>query len=108
MADYRGDERLQETRLAALGQRIPEPLHERVNQLCQLVYDGGHERPTKVKMIAALLLAAEPDARKLAEALAAYDRAYVRDVLLGEHKEAEIISLPTRRPGPHPAGGRRA
>lgn len=105
MPEYAPDDRLREAHQAGLGQRIPEPLHTRVDQLCDLVYDTGRERPGKAKMIAALLLAAEPDAVALTSALDNYDRARIRDALLDASDDAPV-QLPARRSGPRRPGKR--
>jgi hypothetical protein len=100
MPDFIRDQRLREAPNSGLGQRIPEPLHDRVERLCDLVYEAGYERPTKARMIAALLLAAEANPERLAAALAAYDRATVGDALLEGESDRAVVSLPQRRPGP--------
>ncbi len=102
MSDYRAGDRLCETSEATLGQRVPEPLHTRVDQLRDLLHDAGHARPTKARLIGALLLAAEPDANKLMGALAAYDRASVGEALIGKRGNGDVVTLPRRPPGPRP------
>lgn len=101
MPDFNRDQRLCEVPGGALGQRVPEPLHARVMGLCELVYTAGHDRPTKARMVAALLLAASPDPELLAAAVAAYDRASVSDALLESQADRDVVSLPKRRSGPH-------
>jgi hypothetical protein len=98
--DLNLDQRLSAAPTAGLGQRVPEAIHTRVEELRNLVYGAGHDRPTKAKMIAAILLAATPDAEQLAATLASYDRAYVRDALLSEQSQGQVVSLPSRTPGP--------
>lgn len=100
MTSYNPGQRLCETNATALGQRVPEPLHARLAQLEQLVYDAGHQRPTKARLLAALVLAAPSNPVLLVDALAAYDRACVADALLGDHDHGEVVSLPRRKPGP--------
>jgi hypothetical protein len=100
MPDFARDQRLSEVPSSGLGQRIPEPLHARLERLCELVYEAGHERPTKMRMVAALLLAASTDPDQLATALADYDRATVGDALLEGERDRGVVSLPKRRPGP--------
>lgn len=85
-----------------LGQRVPEPLHERVEQLCDLAYEAGEpRRPTKQQMVAALLFGAPTDAEELVELLHRYGRATVADALIGSEAPAgDVIELPTRKSGP--------
>jgi hypothetical protein len=87
---------------------VPEPLHARIDGLCDVVYEAGNDRPTKARMIAALLLAARPDAEELMSALSAYDRATVRDAVLDTGAGGSVISLPARKSGPHSGGKRGA
>jgi hypothetical protein len=95
------DERLSESKDRGLGVDIPVPLHERVEALCELVYDAGYDRPSKRKMVAALLLAATDDPRELDELLRAYDRGRVKDSLVGEPEiEGNVVSFPQRGRGP--------
>jgi hypothetical protein len=106
--DFNRDQRLLEAASSGLGQRVPEPLHARVEGLCELVYGAGHDRPTKARMIAALMLAARPDVEELVSALAAYDRATVRDAVLDDASGGSVISLPRRKSGPHSRAKRTA
>lgn len=98
------NERLVEARCKTLGQAVPIALHERIDALCDRVYDGRHARPSKRKMLAAVLLAAPENVDALVEMLAAYDRASVRDTLLDDANiEGDLIDFPTRQPGPRAA-----
>jgi hypothetical protein len=101
-AEFDPSDRLVEPNPVPLGQRVPEPIHERVEQLCDLVYEAGEpRRPTKQQMVAALLFGAPADAEELAELLRRYGRATVADALV--HSEAavgDVIQLPKRRSGP--------
>jgi hypothetical protein len=100
-------ERLKEAKSRGLGQEIPIPLHERVEALCDCVYDAGFERPAKVKMIAALLLGATTDSTELDRLLREYDRACVRDALVDASlAEGNVVEFPTRRSGPRPRSAR--
>jgi hypothetical protein len=95
------DERLKEARDRGLGADIPVPLHERVEGLCNLVYKAGYDRPTKGKMVAALLLGATDDPEELDELLRAYDRARVREAIVGEQEiEGNVVTFPQRSRGP--------
>jgi hypothetical protein len=94
-------DRLIEADPKALGQRIPEPLHARVDALCDLVYEAGEaHRPTKAEMIAALILGAPEDPARLLDLVKAYGRACVRDAALGDGDDADVIDLPRRKSGP--------
>ncbi len=98
---YDPNQRLTEADPKPLGQRIPNPLHERVDELCDVVYGAGHARPTKVRMLAALLLAASTDPAVLDELLRAYDRATVGDALVvSDRVEGTVIQFPERKSGP--------
>lgn len=99
---YQLEDRLLEANPKPLGQRVPEPLHERVEQLCELVYEAGEpRRPSKMEMIAALLLAAPTDPEELVELVRRYGRARVRDTLVqAEATSADVINLPDRTSGP--------
>jgi len=98
------NERLVEARCKTLGQAVPIALHERIDALCDRVYNGGHERPSKRKMLAAVLLAAPEEADQLVTVLAAYDRATVKESLLADAKvEGDVVEFPVRAPGPRSA-----
>lgn len=100
-ADFNLDQRLNRARDRGLGIDVPIPLHERVDALCEIVYDAGYERPTKSKMIAALLLAATDEPEQLDKLLRAYDRARVEDSIAGKQAvEGNIVTFPQRRRGP--------
>jgi hypothetical protein len=102
------DQRLLEASSSGLGQRVPEPLHRRVDELCDLVYEAGHDRPTKAKMVAALLLAARADAEELVSVISAYERATVRDAMIDGGAGGSVINLPPRKSGPRSGGKRGA
>lgn len=95
------DERLKESKDRGLGVDVPVPLHERVEALCNLVYAAGYDRPTNGKMVAALLLVATDDPEELDRALRAYDRARVRDAVIGKQDiEGIVVTFPQRSRGP--------
>lgn len=97
---YNRDQRLSEADPKALGQRVPLPLHERIDELCDLLYDAKHARPTKVKMLAALVLAAPVDTTKLNQMLRRYDAATVADALVaGRAGKGKRVAFPERKPG---------
>jgi hypothetical protein len=98
---YDRNHRLIEADPRPLGQRIPNPLHERVDELCDVVYRAGHARPTKVRMLAAVLLAAPTDPATLDALLRAFDRATVGDALVAPGRaDGNVIRLPERKSGP--------
>ena len=98
---YDRNQRLTEADPKPLGQRIPNPLHERIDELCDAVYRARHARPTKVKMLAALLLAAPTDPAILVELLQSFDGATVGDALVApERAEGNVIKFPERKSGP--------
>ncbi len=95
------NDRLIEAEAKSLGQRIPEPLHRRLIELCDSVYDAGQpQRPTKADMLAALILAAPRRAEDLIELLSAYGRARVGDAILERDQNADVIDFARRTPGP--------
>lgn len=84
-----------------LGQRVPEPLHERIEALCDRVYEAGHRRPAKADLVAALLLEASGNADALHRSLERYYAANVGDALLEDRRdEGDLIQFPERKPGP--------
>lgn len=99
--NYDPDQRLTEADPKPLGQRIPNPLHERVDELCDAVYRAGNARPTKVRMLAALILAAPTDAETLDDLLRAFDGATVGDALVATDRAVgNVIQFPERKSGP--------
>lgn len=100
------DERLDEVRQRGVGVEMPVPLHERVEQLCELMYEAGCARPSKRKMLAALVLGAPANAEELDRLVRAYDRARVRDALVSVEPEGSIVAFPRRRSGPRPKSSR--
>lgn len=98
---YDRNQRLTEADPKPLGQRIPNPLHERIDELCDVVYQARHARPTKVRMLAAILLAAPTDPAILDELLRTYDGAIVGDALVEpERADGKVIQFPERKSGP--------
>ena len=104
--DYRHQDRLVEAEKAQLGQRVPEPLHERLNRLCDLAYEAGEaRRPSLQEMVGAVLLATPLDGARLRQLLADYGRATVKEAVPWRASvEGELIELPKRRPGPRSSG----
>ena len=104
---FNAADRLIETAPKALGQRVPEPLHRRLIELCDAVYEAGEpRRPTKADMLAALILAAPEDPERLIEILLTYGRARVRDALLAKPDDGDVIEFPARTSGPKRGGPR--
>lgn len=100
----RAADRLLEASPKALGQRVPEPLHRRLIELCDAVYEAGEpRRPTKADMLAALILAAPEDPARLVEMLQAYGKARVRDAVLSR-PDGDLIEFAARTPGPKRGG----
>lgn len=98
---YKSQMRLHEADPKPLGQRVPKPLHERVEELCELLYAAGYSRPTKAKMVAALLLGAPTDPAVLSQLLHDYDAASVGACPLDPSKaESKTITYPERNSGP--------
>jgi hypothetical protein len=100
--DFDVGERLKEAKERGVGVDMPVPLHERLNELSDLVYDAGYERPSKKKMLASIVLAAPADAEELDRLLRAYDRARVSDALVTSKPEGAVVEFPHRRSGPRP------
>src|SRR5947209_15701904 len=97
---FKAKDRLLEASPKPLGQRVPEPLHVRLLDLCDLVYEAGAtRRPTKAEMLGALILAAPDDPGLLSELLERYGRADVGAALVGPRKGAEIVRFERRTPG---------
>jgi hypothetical protein len=96
------DQRLVESDFKPLGQRVPEAIHRRVEHLCELAFQAGERRePSKMEMLAALLLGCPTDPQELRRLLRAYGDATVATALPWAVEEgAEVIDLPARRSGP--------
>lgn len=102
---FRASDRLIEAEPKALGQRVPEPLHRRLIELCDAVYEGGEpHRPTKADMLAALIFAAPEDPTKLVEILQRYGKARVGDAVLTRSDNGDVIEFAPRTSGPRRGG----
>lgn len=98
-------ERLDEAKERGVGVNMPVPLHERIDQLCELVYQAGLARPTKRKMLAALVLGCATEVDELDQLLRQYDQAHVRDALVTATPEGSVVDFPRRASGPRPKSG---
>jgi hypothetical protein len=97
------DQRLVDVEKAPLGQRVPAPLHDRIEKLCDLAYEGGEpRRPSKMEMIAALLLASPTDTSALRNLLREYGEATVATALpwSSATDPGAVIELRKRTSGP--------
>ena len=83
-----------------MGVMVADVLHERLDQLCDAVYESRQPRPTKKRMLSAIILAAASDTDELTAMLAQFDACVVRDALL-EQQTGDVVELRARRPGPH-------
>lgn len=99
---FKPDDRLVEVEKEALGQRVPAPLHDRIEKLCDLAYRAGEpRRPSKMEMIAALLLASPTDGAAVRDMLREYGEATVAQALPWSSVEpGAVIELPARKSGP--------
>jgi hypothetical protein len=104
--NFNPSDRLVEANPKPLGQQVPEPLHERIKQLCDLAYEAGEPRlPTKQEMVAAILLAAPTGADEIRGLLRKYGEATVADALLPSRQPTgSVITLPKRTSGPRSPG----
>jgi hypothetical protein len=100
------EERLAEAKQRGVGVDMAVPLHERIEQLCELVYAAGSARPSKGKMFAALVLGSPTAPDELDGLLRAYDGARVRDALVTSKPDATVVEFPHRRSGPRPKSSR--
>jgi hypothetical protein len=98
--------RLDATTQRTVGVDMPVALHERIEQLCDRVHDGGYARPSKRKMLAALVLASPTAATELDRLLRSYDGACVGDTLVTVKPKGNVVQFPKRRPGPRARGSR--
>lgn len=101
-------DRLVEAAAKPLGQDVPEPIHERLKQLCDLVYEAGEtRRPTKQEMVAAVIFGSPTTAQELTDLLRRYGKATVADAFVpSQAPTGSVISLPKRTSGPRSPRGR--
>ena len=104
--NFQPGDRLIDTPHQPLGQRVPEPLHERVEQLCDAAYAAGEaRRPTKMQMVAALIFGGPTDPSELRDLLDRYARAKVVDAMVQTAiPDGSVIEFPVRKSGPRSPG----
>lgn len=85
----------------SIGLSLSAPLSARVDEFVDLLERHG-ERTNRKELIAALILAARPEAEDLAAALRRYRHALVRDALLDPKQAPSAVELPAHKPGPRP------
>lgn len=107
---FKATDRLVDAQKEQLTGRIPEPLHERLEQLCDAAYEAGEtRRPGKAEMLAAVILGAPTAQQDVADLLRNYGRATVADAFLPSQKPTgSVITLPQRSSGPRSIRTRRA
>src|SRR5947209_6766099 len=107
--DFNANDRLQDAPPKQLGQDIPAPLHERLEQLCDIAYHAGERRrPTKAEMVAAVILGSPTDGTTLRKLLSDLGDATVEKALVSTpEKSGNVISLPRRSSGPRKPRGPR-
>ena len=105
--DFNAHDRLVDVLAKPLGQRVPEPLHERLEQLCDVAYEAGEtRRPTKAEMAAAIILGAPTDPVSVVKLLRDLGVATVADALLpSDEPSGDVITLPRRTSGPRSPRG---
>src|SRR4051794_27830854 len=100
------DDPLDETRERGVGVGMPIALHERIDELCNLMREAGYAKPSKKKMLSALVLGSPTDAEELDALVRAYDRARVKHALVAATPKGNVVEFPTRSSGPRPKGSR--
>ena|SRR5438045_1208074 len=92
--------RLEEQPERNLGVLVPIPLSERVESLTELLWRDGHGRVSRKELVGAILLAAPEDPFELAGLLRRYRNAPVREALVGQAPDENVVTFPARAPGP--------
>jgi hypothetical protein len=103
-------DRLVDAHKEQLTGRIPEPLHERLDQLCDLAYEAGEpRRPGKAEMLAAVILASPTTPQEVRDMFRDYGNAKVVDAFLpSKQPTGSVVTLPERTSGPRSISRRRA
>ena len=92
------------TRERGVGVGMPIPLHERIDELCDVMRKAGYARPSKKKMLSALVLGSPTGAAQLDALVRTYDAARVKDAVVVAKAKGNVIEFPTRSSGPRPKG----
>lgn len=85
------------------GLSLPVPINQRIDRLCDLADRKGMNASRK-DLVAALVLAAPVDPRKLAKLIERYRTAPAREASIGPGEEENVLTLRPRKPGPKPRG----
>jgi hypothetical protein len=107
---FNATDRLVDAHKEQLTGRVPEPLHERLEQLCDAAYDAGEtRRPGKAEMLAAVILASPTAPQDVVDMFRNYGKATVVDAFLpSQQPTGAAVTLPTRTSGPRSMRSRRA
>src|SRR5260370_9842515 len=81
------------------GLSFPIPINQQIDLLGDLADEEGIETSRK-ELVAALVLAAHPNPRKLAAAIQSYRKARAREAAAGPGGEENVLRLRVRKPGP--------
>lgn len=84
--------------------RWPSPIHARLDALVKCAEEVG-EVTNRAELVAALVLAADEDGKRLSDAVRRLRQATVEDTLLEKQRRSAgaVIELDARRPGRRPA-----
>lgn len=84
-----------------VGLALSDPISARLDGLVDLV-ERAAERTNRKELVAALILATEPNGDELAAVVRRYRVAIARDAVLAADPTASVLVFPGRRPGPRP------
>lgn len=84
----------------AIGVGIPLPLSRRLDALVEAAEEKSGSRVYRKDLVAALVLAASEDPQALADLVATYRTAKVRDAGLADVPDANVLQLRPPAPGP--------
>lgn len=82
-----------------IGLALSDPISGRLSALVD-VADTAGARTNRKELVAALILAATPDADALAGLVTQYRTAYARDTWLVPARAPSVLVFPARKPGP--------
>lgn len=107
---FNATDRLVDAQKEQLTGRIPEPLHERLEQLCDAAYEAGEtRRPGKAEMLAAVILGSPTAPQDVVEMFRNYGKATVADAFLpSQQPTGSVVTLPQRTSGPRSVRSRGA